>query len=170
MKRKIRLLLALVLVAAVLMAFVPVTGYAEGIKTHFEGESCFIEQIYFGDLRLLGNSGRVSITGQLEKFYSDTNDPRTTGYLSTVNNMVVDQNFSGNVQGTFYLWNEDGSWSGHYTGVFDYGYAYIRATGLGSGDYEGLVGQWYQEAFVGYGPGYECFTISGYIVETGVGD
>lgn len=163
MKGKTRLLVVSVLAVALLTALVPVASFAEGNKTYFAGEECWVADLAPGLWEPLGN-GKFRVTGMEQQFTDDTDDPRTTGDTYVVVNAVLDPNtFSGPMHGTFETMNDQGSWSGHFVGRLDYGASSIHAVGHGSGAYEGLVGYW---TYNRPGP-WACFTIDGYIVETG---
>jgi hypothetical protein len=168
MKRKARALVILVLVFVLVAAFVPVAGLAEGPKipkTYFTGESCVIADLDGGIPRELGN-GKVHITGIEQQARDETSDPRTTGDIHVAINLILDpRTGSGPMWGTVEITNEQGSWSGQWTGRLDGWASSIRQVAHGSGAYDGLVGYWHYSR-----PNPEdCYDVSGYIVETGAG-
>ena len=162
MKGKTVRLVVLVLVAAVLTALVPVTGLAEGNKTHFTGEECYVAGLDPGIWEELGN-GNWRITGMQQQYTEEMTDPRISGDSYVVASGIVDVVVgSGHLHGTLEIVNDQGSWFGHWTyraeswTEFD-----IHAILNGSGAYEGLVANYH------YGPGGDCSPASGYIVELG---
>jgi hypothetical protein len=166
MKGKMRVLLVLVLAGTLLAAYFPATGLAQGIKTEFSGTECFLEQLADGSSTPLGN-GAVHTVGLVQRGRDDTSDPRTTGDVYAVIDLILDPSTgSGPAWGTFEIVNEMGTWSGRWTGRLDGWTLSMRAVAHGSGAYEGLVGYWNY-----YRPGpVLCYGLDGYIVETGAGE
>jgi len=166
MKEKTSRMVVLFVAVALLMAFAPVAGSARGNKTHFAGTSCFVESIEEGIWTELGN-GIWRVVGLQEQYREETGDPRNTGDNIVTVNMIVDVTTgSGPYWGTFNVVNDQGSWSGHFTGRLDNWAGSGRATGHGSGAYEGLVSQ----ATMSRPNPEVCYEISGYVVETGAGE
>lgn len=167
MKGKTLRIVVLLAVVALLAAFVPTTGLAGENKAHFSGTECFVEQLSAGTAKQLGN-GAVRIFDAQHLYTDGTTDPRTSGDTHVVVNMVLDlSTLSGPVWGTWEIVNEQGSWSGHWTGKLDNGVMSIHGLAHGGGAYEGLVGYW---TYYRAGPGLPCLDVSGYIVEIGAGE
>jgi hypothetical protein len=156
----------LFVVIALLTAFVPVAGFAQGNKTYFEGTSCGVADLNEGIWTELGN-GAYRVVGLQQQYREETNDPRTTGDNTVTVNMILDlATGSGPLWGTFHLINDQGSWSGHFNGRLDNWAGSLRATGHGGGAYEGLVARW----IMSRPDPSTCYEMSGYIVETGAGN
>lgn len=160
-----RMVVVLLVAVALLMALAPVAGFAKGNKTYFEGTSCGVADLNEGSWTELGN-GAYRVVGLQQQYREETDDARTTGDNIVTVNMILDAaTGSGPLWGTFHLVNEQGSWSGHFTGRLDNWVSSMRATGHGSGAYEGLIATW-----IGSRPGpWACYEMSGYVVETGAG-
>ena len=166
MKGKTSRLVVLFVAVALLTAFAPVAGFAKGNKTPFAGTSCYVDTIAEGTWTELGN-GKWHGVGLQEQYLEDTSDPRNSGVNIVTVEMIVDMTTgSGPYWGTFNVVNDQGSWSGHFTGRLDNWAGSGRATGHGSGAYEGLVSQ----ATMSRPNPEVCYEMSGYIVETGAGE
>ena len=165
MKGKTSRMVVLFVAVALLTAFVPVAGFAQGNKTYFEGTSCGVADLNEGIWTELGN-GKWRVVGLQQQYREETDDPRTSGDNTVTVNMILDlATGSGPVWGTFHVINDQGSWTGHFNGRLDNWASSLRATGHGSGAYEGLVARWNMSR-----PGpWACYDMSGYIVETGAG-
>jgi len=161
-----RIVVVLLVTVALLMAFAPVAGFAKGNKTYFEGTSCGVADLNEGIFAELGN-GAYRVVGLQQQYREETGDARTTGDNIVTVNMILDlATGSGPLWGTFHLINDQASWFGHFSGRLDNWVSSLRATGHGSGAYEGLVARWTMSR-----PGpWACYEISGYIVETGAGE
>jgi len=164
MKGKTKPLVGLVLAVVLLTALLPATGLANGNKTYFTGEECWVADLDPGIWEELGN-GKWRVFGTVSQFTDVTTDPRTTGDVYVTGHGVLELVAgSGPMWGTFEILNDQGSWSGHWTGELDNWAGYAHGILHGSGAYEGLV------VNVHYSPGGDCSAISGYIVETGAGE
>ena len=84
--------------------------------------------------------GNIHIRGMVTVYNMTTSDPRVGGRDEVTINVNFDgSTFSGRMWGTFRLSNPDGYWFGTWTGVRELnGFAYIRGTADGHGDYEGM--------------------------------
>ena len=166
MKRKTGLSVFLALAVALLTALVPVAGLAEGNKTYFTGEECEVASLDPGVWTELGN-GKFRVEGVQVLFWDQTSDPRTTGDAYVTFSAVLDLNTgSGPMWGTWEIVNDQGSWFGHVVGRLDNWVSSAHGVAHGSGAYAGLVGYWNYNR-----PGpWACFTIAGYVVETGGGE
>lgn len=167
MKRKIRFLVVVLVVVALLTALSPMTALAQENKTYFTGKDCPGEITDMGVWTLLGN-GSIHITGLLSWFIETTSDSRLTGMEYNVVNGIMDPvTASGPTWGTVEVVNAGGSWSGQVVGSEENGGFTLDGLLHGSGGYDGLVAKW------GYRPIYDeegCAQLTGYIVETGAGD
>ena len=165
MKRKMKILVAVLLTVALVTALFPATSLAQENKTYFTGEECFGEITDMGVWTPLGN-GNFHITGLHSWHIDTTTDPRLTGidYVE-VNGIMDPVTNSGPAWGTFEVVNAGGSWSGAGVGREEDGKFTIDGLLHGSGGYEGLVANWaFRPNPVG------CSLLSGYIVETGAGN
>jgi len=167
MKAKMKLLLVMVVIVALLTALFPVTGLAQENKTYFTGKDCPGEITDIGVWTLLGN-GSIHIIGLLSWFTETTSDSRLTGMEYNVVYGIMDPvTESGPTWGTVEVVNAGGSWSGQVVGREENGSFTLNGLLHGSGGYDGLVADW------GYRPIYDeegCAQLTGYIVETGAGD
>ncbi len=167
MKAKMRLLLVMLVIVALLTALLPGAGLAQDNKTYFTGMECFGEITDMGVWTPLGN-GNIHITGLHSWHIDTTTDVRLTGMdYVVVNGIMNPVTESGPAWGTFEVVNAGGSWSGQWVGREENGAFTINGLLHGSGGYDGLVANW------GLGPVYNqegCPLLSGYIVETGAGD
>ncbi len=167
MKAKIRLIVVVLMIVALLAALLPGTGLAQENRTYFTGKDCPGEITDMGTWTPLGN-GSIHITGLLSWFTETTSDARLTGVNYNVVNGIMDPvTASGPTWGTVEVVNAGGSWFGEVVGKEENGGFTLNGVLHGSGGYDGLVAHW------GYRPIYDeegCTQIVGYIVETGAGD
>lgn len=165
MKNK-KFILILVSLLLLTLAFSSSAVSARAPKTYFTG----VEELgpaTGGTTKVV--DGKVHFRGVVQPGFDTTSDPRTSGEVVIVVNAIwTPPALTGPMWGTFRIENEGGAWDVRWQGerklVGGNVISTIRATGHGSGGYEGLIGKWSYSG-VNAGPGNPFLEISGYILE-----
>ncbi|MGE5223321.1 MAG: hypothetical protein ACM3PY_12855 [Omnitrophica WOR_2 bacterium] len=164
-KKYYRISAILVLITAFLMMGV-MPASARRFTTNFTGTEILVSVPDPGESVVI--DGKLHITGMVNIGSAVLDDPRVSGTSRAVINGILDlnDNLSGPMWGNYYLENEDGSWSGTWTGErTSEGFAYIRLEGQGRGGYQGISAWWQLERL---SPDPTApYSVKGYILDPG---
>ena len=143
MKGRTRLLVVLVLAAALLTALVPATGFAEGNKAYFSGLEC-VYVLVPGQVEIHGSTMHIVDQVNQNLFLSD--DPAVlpngvnTAHLNITINMVTMKGM-GQASASFQPGGATGSWAGIGAFQADFVAGTLQGRGVfqGTGEFAGLT-------------------------------
>jgi hypothetical protein len=143
MNGKIRLLVVLVVAVALLAAFVPAAGFAEGNRMYFSGLEC-VYVLVPGQPEIHGNT--MHIIDQVNQNLFFSNDPDVlpngvnTAHINLMINMVT-MTGTGHAAAIFEPDGATGSWVGIGTFQADFAAGALQGRGVvqGTGEFAGLT-------------------------------
>jgi hypothetical protein len=136
------ILVAIAVSAALFLSGVS-SASARPFTTDFTGTSTCVDVPNTGVTMVA--DGKLHIKGLVNICSDKADDPRVSGTDTIVINAILDlnDNLSGPMWGSASVENEGGSWEGFWTGKrTSDGFAYIRMSAHGLGDYKGMQAWW----------------------------
>jgi len=159
-------ILVVIAVIAVLFLSSASSASARPFITDFTGTSTCEDVPNTGVMKVV--DGKLHIKGLVDVCRDEADDSRVSGTDTIVINAILDlnDNLSGPMWGSASVENEDGSWEGFWTGKrTSDGFAYIRMSARGLGDYQGMQAWWDLER-LSPDPTYP-YSMSGHILDPG---